>query len=563
VKRWLLGLSAIVVLAVSMLALWRSSSLIIERTIIAELPLGINTLVSTDLDGDGEPEILAVCSHWQEIQPTWFIPDYERIADPRIWLIRSPLGNPNAAQLPYVCRWWNWDLPSSLPPQRSVLVEEGELLSLGLRKEWKVHRLGWLKMVGKQLTFEPFLTVKGQITHKLIAGEKLLLLHYTCPFAFRLQPDGVWKPVDPKIAQRLLRIARLAYLDGDFDGDGLKDAITRRLLRSGNKTEAELVEVQWGNGAPATVLLEDRPPKSPPTRVWAADIEGDGCWEIVTWDGRDLTVWQFRKDEQRFVPTARLVLKPPNVAAKTSRSFLIGATVAITSALSQVDFNLWVADLNGDGRKEFVLFWGRQVGCGTCAIKVKKDPRSFHLVQIVWWEGNRPQMQQFDPKETPLPNPLLTFWRQIGRCFVLAHEICERLRFRPRLVSFHPLRVELWEAVEGDRSTIFQLPNGDEALDLRRWLKIAEFPAFPMLSGDWDDDGRMELLLRQRFGTSSPHDILYFVRCDGRKVGWKRILPPSPARALHALPLKGRNGAAVFIAWQLEDKVVVERLRWR
>jgi hypothetical protein len=442
-------------------------------------------------------------------------------------------------------------------------VEEGELLSLGLRKGWKVHRLGWLKMVGKQLTFEPFLTVKGQITHKLIADDKLLLLHYTRPFAFRLQPDGVWKPVDPKIAQRLLRIDRLDYLDGDFDGDGLKDAITRRWLRSGNKTEAELVEVQWGNGAPATVLLEDRPPKSPPTRVWAADIEGDGCWEIVTWDGRDLTVWQFRKDEQRFVPTARLVLKPPNVAAKTSRSFLIGATVAITSALSQVDFNLWVADLNGDGRKEFVLFWGRQVGCGTCAIKVKKDPRSFHLVQIVWWEGNRPQMQQFDPKETPLPNPLLTFWRQIGRCFVLAHEICERLRFRPRLVSFHPLRVELWEAVEGDRSTIFQLPNGDEALDLRRWLKIAEFPAFPMLSGDWDDDGRMELLLRRRFRTSSPHDILYFVRCDGRKVRWAKILPPSPARALHTLPLKGRNGAAVFIAWQLEDKVVVERLRWR
>jgi hypothetical protein len=79
--------------------------LIVERTIVAELPLGINTLVPTDLDGDGEPEILAVCSYWQEIQPTWFIPDYERIADPRIWLIRSPLGKPNAAQLPYVCRW--------------------------------------------------------------------------------------------------------------------------------------------------------------------------------------------------------------------------------------------------------------------------------------------------------------------------------------------------------------------------------------------------------------------------------------------------------------------------
>ncbi len=128
-------------------------------------------------------------------------------------------------------------------------------------------------------------------------------------------------------------------------------------------------------------------------------------------------------------------------------------------------------------------------------------------------------------------------------------------------------------------ATIFQLPNGDEALDLRSWLKIAEFPAFPMLSGDWDDDGRMELLLLRRFWKSLPqlphwwmgkhslprpdHEILYLVQHDGRKVRWAKILPPSPARALHALPLKGRNGAAVFVVWQLEDKVVVERLRWR
>jgi hypothetical protein len=116
-------------------------------------------------------------------------------------------------------------------------------------------------------------------------------------------------------------------------------------------------------------------------------------------------------------------------------------------------------------------------------------------------------------------------------------------------------------------------------LDLRRWLKIVEFPTFSMLSGDWDDDGRMELLLLRRFWKSLPqlphwwmgkhslprpdHEILYLVQHDGRKVRWAKILPLSSARALHALPLKGRNGAAVFIAWQLEDKVVVERLRWR
>lgn len=102
-----------------------------------------------------------------------------------------------------------------------------------------MQRLGWLKMVGKQLTFEPLLTIKGQVTHYLIADEKLLLLRYTHPFTFRLQPDGVWKPIDPKIVQRLPS----GYPCGDFDGDGLKDAITRRWLCSGNKAEAVLVEV--------------------------------------------------------------------------------------------------------------------------------------------------------------------------------------------------------------------------------------------------------------------------------------------------------------------------------
>jgi hypothetical protein len=573
VKRWLFGLSAILVLAVSALALWRSSSLIIERTIIAELPLGINTLVPTDLDGDGEPEILAVCSHWQEIQPTWFIPDYERIADPRIWLIRSPLEKPNAAQLPYVCRWRNLDLPSSLPPQRSVLVEEGELLSLGLRKGWKVHRLGWLKMIGKQLTFEPFLTVKGQITHYLIADDKLLLLHYTRPFAFCLQPDGVWKPVDQKIAQRLLRIDRLDYLDGDFDGDGLKDAITRRWLRSGNKTKAGL-DVYWGNGAPATVLLKEIPPKLLPMRIRTADIEGDGRWEIVTWDGKDLTVWQFRKHDRRFVPMTRMALKPPIVAPKRVWLPLIAATVPPPPAMVEPVFAS--IDLNGDGRKEFLLFWKENLFkmCG-----LDPSPPKNVSVQVIWQQGGKMRVRQFDPKKIPLPNIPITTWTQNGLRFALACETYERKLFRPRLISFRPLRLQWWETVQEMRSVLLQLPNGDEALDLRRWLKIAEFPAFPMLSGDWDNDGRMELLLLRRFWESLPqlphwwmgkhslprpdHEILYLVQHDGRKVRWAKILPLSSARALHALPLKGRNGAAVFIAWQLEDKVVVERLRWR
>jgi len=536
-KRWLLGMSAIFVVVVLALALWRSSSLIVERTVIAELPLGINKLIPTDLDGDGEPEILVVCSHWREIQPTWFIPDHERITDPRIWLIRSPFEKSSATQLPFVCRW-DWNLSVSLPPQRSVLVEEGELLSLGSRKEWRVQRLGWLKMIGKQLTFKPLFTVKGQVTHRLIADEKLLLLHYTRPFAFRLQPDGVWKPVDPKIVQRLLKITHPC---GDFDGDGLRDALETRWLHSGNKTEARLVEVYWGSGAPATVLFEERPPKSVLTRIWTADVENDGCWEIVTWDGKDLTVLKFRKDERCFVTIAQLRLKSPK-----QRRFGPFWCEPI----------FWVADFNGDEQKEIVLFWNEGLSAMNYASKCT-------AVQVIFWEGKKLRTRQFDLKETNFSDPPLIIWSQRGNRFAAAGKTYERLRFRPYLFSLRPLRLQWWERVQERGSVVLQLPNGDEALDLRRWLKIAEFPAYPMLNGDWDSDGQMELLLRRRFGTSSPHDILYFVRCYGRKVRWAKILPPSPAKVLHALPLKGRNGAAIFVVWGMENKAVVERLRWR
>jgi len=572
-KRWLLGLSAIVVVVVLALVLWRSSSLIVERTVIAELPLGINRLVPTDLDGDSEPEILAVCSRWEgDILPIWRIPDYERISDPRIWFIRSPFGKPKATQLPYVCYfvyWWSWDLSSLLPLQRSVLVEEGELLSLSPTKEWRTQRLGWLKIVEGQLTFEPLLTVKGRVTLHLIAAEKLPTMLFindgTRSFAFRLQPNGTWQPIDPK----RVRPIHGQYF-GDFDGDGLRDAIMTRELHWHNKVGVRLVEVYWGDGSPATVLFEERPPKLTLTRIWTADVENDGCWEIVTWDGKDLTVWKFRKHERRFAPTTQVALKPPRVAPKGGRFSLGMATVPPPPARFEPNFA--AIDLNGDGRKEFLLFW-EEVPFATCGLGL--PPSKKVAVQVVWQQGGKMQVRQFDPKEIPLPNPPTTTWTQNGHRFALAHGTYERKCFHPRLISFHPLWLQWWETVREMRSVILQLPNGDEALDLRRWTKIAELPAYPMLTGDWDSDGQMELLL-QRPGQSSfqapywmaqhsgfAHAVLYFVRHEGKKVRWTKILPPSPAKVLHALPLKGRNGTAIFIVWELEDKAIIERLRWR
>ncbi|MEJ7614057.1 MAG: VCBS repeat-containing protein, partial [Candidatus Fervidibacter sacchari] len=500
-KRWLLGLSAIVVVVVLALVLWRSSSLIVERTVIAELPLGINRLVPTDLDGDGEPEILAVCSHWywKDIKPILFFYDHDRTDDPRVWFIRSPLGKPQATQLPYVCRW-GWQL-SSLPLQRSVLVEEGELLLLGFRKVWKASRLGWLKMAGEHLTFEPLLPVKGQVTHQLIAGGKspsMLIKHTQTQipttvrrrfvpqkfpmqdpasirrflllqlqqirsqmqrlkpvtvartYAFRLQPDGTWQPIDAK------KVKQLPTGDyyGDFDGDGLRDALKRRWLRSRNKTEVELVEVHWGNGATATVVFEERLPKSPPTRIWTADIEGDGHWEIVTWDGKGLTVWKFRKHERRFAPTTQVALKPPRVAPKGGRFSLGMATVPPPPARFEPNFA--AIDLNGDGRKEFLLFWEELLITPYSNFL----PKEKVAVQVIWQQGGKIKVRQFDSKKIPLPSPLITTWTQNGHRFAFSSETYGRKRFRPRLISFRPLRLELWKMVLEYRSTLFQLPNG-------------------------------------------------------------------------------------------------------
>jgi len=245
------------------------------------------------------------------------------------------------------------------------------------------------------------------------------------------------------------------------------------------------------------------------------------------------------------------------------------ATVPPPPATVEPDFA--AIDLNGDGRKEFLLFW-EEVPFATCGLGL--PPSKKVAVQVVWQQDGKIQVRQFDLKEIPLPNPPTTTWTQNGHRFAIAHETYERKRFHPRLISFRPLRLQWWEKVWEIRSVILQLPNGDEALDLRRWMKIAELPAYPMLTGDWDSDGRMELLLRRPEHSSfqAPywmaqhsdfaHAVLYLVRHEG-KVRWAKILPPSPARFLHALPLKGRNGAAIFIVWELEDKAVVERLRWR
>ncbi|MFN3422515.1 MAG: hypothetical protein ACK40X_12405, partial [Armatimonadota bacterium] len=243
----------------------------VHRTIISEFPKGINSLIKTDLDGDGNPELLATCTtSWATTSGVrfngdrvWFIRDYSNIADPRIWLVRSPLTKPKATQLPYVCRL---NFPKTLPLLRTVPVEEGEWREFVNSREWISKRLGWLQMRGGKLHFEPFCAT-GLFTQQLVVNDKTAFLfvfntlrgvrsvHSPSPinksqrFAFRLHPDGTWQRLD---TTKIHSIDDLKPT-GDFDGDGLMDTVIRQSEHLGRKFR-QWTEVRWGNGVPATVL---------------------------------------------------------------------------------------------------------------------------------------------------------------------------------------------------------------------------------------------------------------------------------------------------------------------
>lgn len=61
-KRWLAFAGMFTVLLIGfVVARLLSPTLKLERTVIAELPKGINRLIKTDLDGDGEIELATAC----------------------------------------------------------------------------------------------------------------------------------------------------------------------------------------------------------------------------------------------------------------------------------------------------------------------------------------------------------------------------------------------------------------------------------------------------------------------------------------------------------------------
>ncbi|MFN3422516.1 MAG: hypothetical protein ACK40X_12410, partial [Armatimonadota bacterium] len=272
-------------------------------------------------------------------------------------------------------------------------------------------------------------------------------------------------------------------------------------------------------------------------KLHTTDIDRDGCWEIVTltvsssqWQ---LTVWQFRPTERRFITLAQLTLSSPTQLSRPSKPSVGSAIVKPSQPTNVLEPNLYIADIDGDGLKDFIVVWMTKFLYPMCGLaRHNLSPPECVAVQVVWWQGRNLRSRSFLPHEVAFPKLLTNLWTLNEHRLAIVGAVHGKRRLTFRLLSLRPLRVQLWETETEQRCAVLRIHTGDAALDLRRWTKLAELPASPRLWGDWDRDGKLEFLFEQTFVQSlrltlfrkmpvfvqtATHSVLHLARWNGRR----------------------------------------------
>lgn len=505
----------------------------IGRTTIAKVPPPLYLLL-TDLDDDGVTELLAL---WDGLKHPFY-----RVATP-IW---HPLTNPQILRPIIIC-----DL-TGLQTERSL-------------QSIPTSGLTWLRWRNGRPVEEPFPPqVRGKFESSKVVdvdGDGFDDLLVTMQkgrvidrWLFSLDDKGEWRfqgkfpdgrPVKPSWAWEGGSIYDIYF--GDLDGDGMIDEVWWRNFA---------FQARFGKNPKRTV--HSRAPEV--KRFWLDDLDGDGRSEIIAVErvGKNghIAILEF--------DTVGRCLR----RAATSPPFSFKATKGNFAEMVWC----WTHDLDGDGRKDILCHW---------------QDLATH---IFWWEGERLQMRETKLNLTFTHGQKSRFFTLKGNCYLVLSKKKWGYRFRPRLLSLRPLKIEWQERIQYVRSELWRLPIGKDALNPNLWTKAEDLPGEPMLIGDLDNDGRVEMVLRnvvlynrvlRRLSILDFPSILlppsycliHFAQFDGRKVHWVtwqkseeiyhrvaklRFVRFSVPR--HILTLSDGNKTAFFIGW---DNGVVERVRWK
>jgi hypothetical protein len=286
---------AVIFLSLLAFTIWRAQPPFrLQRKLLAKLPYEPDTVLITDLDDDGHPEVTAirvVTAIGANKTPVW---------------VRFPFDKPSTLRFENVSADWMVDC-SSVLKALPVWTADGRLRLLRWKDEKaKLDPLPNLPDVPMEDAFVDQGAGTETVFLGVYRGENV--------WVFILSPQGEWK-----FASRAtrLRITDLA----DFDRDGFLDALWT----------GDVAWVFWGGqkgkGTNLGTWMRHGYPQ-------IADLDGDGWMEIVmVAEDKRLKIWRFDRRERRLKVVAA---SPP-------------------LPVTWDDFYLRLFDLDGDGRKEIVV----------------------------------------------------------------------------------------------------------------------------------------------------------------------------------------------------------------
>jgi len=263
---------AIVFVSLLAFTVWRAQPPFrLNRKLLAKLPYAPYTLLVTDLDDDGHPELMAL-----------------KKDKPPIW-VRFPFDKPSRLRFEN-CRsirvWGCTSVLKALP----VLTADDRLRLL----RWRDG-----KAILDPLPNLPDVPVEGA---SICEGEGtrtvfLKVSQGSDCWAFTLTPQGEWQ-----FASRFITSQAIIDL-ADLDRDGLLDALCVQ-----SDPGREFAWVLWGEQRERKTILGGWMRYGYPQ---IADLDGDGWMEIVmvAEDGR-LKIWRFDRRERRLKVVANSLLLP-------------------------------------------------------------------------------------------------------------------------------------------------------------------------------------------------------------------------------------------------------------